>query len=102
MQSFFMCNKEEEDIENTIDSLDTAKQDDTNVTRINRVWRCGKLSIDKQAALFFSQLGISVSILSLCIYNLITHYDDCESNQLYSGLITMIVGIWTPSPKMKK
>lgn len=68
----------------------------------SHIWKCGHIQIDRHAALFFSQLGISLSIIALCTYNLIAHHDDCNNNQYYSGLLTMVIGIWTPSPKMKK
>ena len=72
-----------------------------DITEFTGMWKCGNVIMDRQVVLYFSQLGISLSVLSLCMYNLVVHYDDCNNNQLYSGLLTMIIGIWTPSPKMK-
>jgi len=65
-------------------------------------WTSCCITMDKRAVLFFSQLSISVSIMGLCIYQLITHYDDCDNNQLYSGILTMLIGIHLPAPKLRK
>ena len=60
------------------------------------------LTMDIRAVKFFSQLSISISILALCISQLVTHYDDCNSNQMYSNILMMIIGVWVPAPEYKK
>jgi hypothetical protein len=73
-----------------------------NRIKLENTWRSCCLLVDRRALLFFSQLGISISVMGLCIFQLITHHDDCDSNQLYSGLLTMLIGIHLPQPKMRK
>jgi len=60
------------------------------------------LIMDFRAVKFFSQLGISLLILGLCISQLVIHYDDCNSNQLYSNILMMIIGVWVPQPQYNK
>ena len=78
---------------------------ETQITRNNRdyIWRsCCGLETDKRILLFSCQASISIITLSLCVYMLITHQDDCDSNQLYSNILMMILGVWLPKPNMKK
>jgi hypothetical protein len=66
----------------------------------NSTWNSCCLSVDKDAVLFFSQFGISVGVISFCLYQLL-HIPDCEGQNAYTGLLTLILGVWLPSPKMK-
>jgi hypothetical protein len=67
---------------------------------LENVYKSCCLLVDKRALLFFSQLGISVSVLSVCLYQLLTHHNSCESNQMYSNILMMILGVWIPQPRM--
>jgi hypothetical protein len=69
---------------------------------LENVYKSCCLLVDKRALLFFSQLGISISVLAVCIFQLIKHYDDCNSNQMYSNILMMIIGVWVPAPTYKK
>ena len=60
------------------------------------------MTMDIRAVKFFSQLGISICILGLCISQLVIHYDDCNSNQMYSNILMMLIGVWVPAPNYKK
>ena len=66
------------------------------------VWRSSCFTADKRAVVFFSQLSITISVIGLCMYQLVKHHDDCDSNQLYSGILSMVIGIYLPQPKIKK
>ena len=68
----------------------------------NNEYKSFCLTIDKRALQFFSQLFICITVIVLCMYNLIEYPDDCNSNQMYTGLLTMIIGIYIPNPKMTK
>ena len=57
------------------------------------------ISSDKRALAFFSQFTISISVLLFSFYKLINS-DRCEDTQVYIGLITMIIGVYIPSPRM--
>ena len=66
-------------------------------------WRsCCGMAVDKRILLFSCQASISIITLTLCVYMLITHKEDCDSNQLYSNILMMILGVWLPQPNMKK
>ena len=67
------------------------------------LWRsCSGCDIDKRVLLFSCQASISLLTLTLCIYMLITNQDDCDSNQMYSNILMMLLGVWLPQPNMKK
>lgn len=60
-------------------------------------WRSCCLTVDKRALAFFSSLVISLIILLFCIYQLVNK-TECEDIQIYISLITMIIGVYLPSP----
>ena len=57
------------------------------------------ISSDKRALAFFSQFTISLMVMLFSFYKLINS-DRCEDTQVYIGLITMIIGVYLPAPKM--
>lgn len=62
-------------------------------------WQSCCMTIDRRATRYFSQLAIAMLIMVFCIVMLIKH-DDCPSQQLYSGILTTIIGIMLPSPSL--
>ena len=58
---------------------------------------CGNHSSDKRLLIFISSLSISLLVLILCCYQLVNK-SDCQSQNTYVGLITLIIGIWLKSP----
>jgi len=65
------------------------------------MWRSCCVELDKRAVLFFSQLFISVSIVTFCITLLIVK-QDCETFSRYSPLVTLLVGVWLPQPQLRE
>lgn len=68
---------------------------------VENTWNSCCLKTDRRAVIYFSQFGLSASVVVLCIYQLLTK-DDCNSNQLFLGLLTLILGVYLPSPKIRK
>jgi hypothetical protein len=68
---------------------------------IENNWKSCCLTVDKRAVLFFSQLSISILVILFCCFQLI-RLENCEAQSLYSGILTLILGVWCPSPKMTK
>ena len=64
-------------------------------------WDSCCLRIDKRAALFFSQLIISVVIILFSIYQLAT-ISECTRQTPFMSLLTLVIGVWLPSPNLKK
>ena len=65
------------------------------------IWRsCCGMKLDKRVVLFFSQFLIAMMIISFSLYQL-NKSNDCNHNQLYLGLLTLIIGIFLPNPKVK-
>lgn len=68
----------------------------------DNIWRsCSGCRLDRRATVFFSQLFISVVVICFCIYQLVNS-KSCERDSLYSGILTMVIGIFIPSPRIGK
>ena len=63
-------------------------------------WNSCCLRVDKRALSFFTQAAFSGSIVAFCIVMLITA-QDCATFSRYSPLLTLVVGVWLPSPQLK-
>ena len=73
---------------------------DIEAVEVEETWTSCCLKVDRSAVIFFSQLSISIGTISFCLYQLI-HLTECEQQQTYSSLLTLVLGVWLPSPKMK-
>jgi hypothetical protein len=65
------------------------------------MWESCCVKLDKRATIFFSQLCISLLSMTFCIYQMV-HLTDCESQGLYSGIFTLILGVWLPQPSLTR
>lgn len=68
--------------------------------KYENTWESCCIKLDKRATLFFSQLSISLLVIVFSLYQLL-HSSTCEKDQLYSGILTLILGVYLPQPKMK-
>ena len=66
-----------------------------------RRWNSCCFKLHPQATVFFSQFSMALIVIIFCCYQLV-RLDNCEAQSLYSGIITLILGIYCPSPKMRK
>ena len=62
-------------------------------------WKSCCMTIDRRATRYFSQLAIAFLVMTFCIVQLVRN-ETCESQQLYSGILTTIFGIMLPSPSL--
>ena len=81
------------------DVLVTLPEENISINEDN-LWRSCCLIMDRRMIVFFSQLVIGIAVISFSFVQLARN-NDCESNQLYVGLVTMIIGIFLPSPRVK-
>jgi hypothetical protein len=56
-------------------------------------WKSCCFEIHSQSSVFFAKVGISISVMSLCAYQLIT-LKDCQYQSLYSSLLSSIITYW--------
>lgn len=63
------------------------------------IWRSCCLILDSRAVLFFSQLSISVIIMIFCIRQMVV-LEDTDAQKNYGILLSFIIGIWFPAPKI--
>ena len=66
---------------------------------LENYWKSCCLILDKRFCQFFSQMGVMLLIIIFCIVQL-TRLDDCNNQRAYVGLLTFIVGILMPQPKI--
>jgi len=64
------------------------------------IWRSCCLEVDKRVVVFTSQFIITLMIITFSLYQL-AQKNTCEHQQFYSSLITMLIGIFLPSPRVK-
>jgi len=65
------------------------------------IWKSGCFQADKRVVIFISQFLIGVMVISFCLYQL-NKDSSCENQQIYIGLLTMMVGIFLPAPRIQK
>ena len=65
-----------------------------------REWKSCCLVIDKHATIFFSQLSIAIVTVVFCIVQL-SLSKTCERDSLYSGMLTLVLGVYLPTPRLK-
>lgn len=61
-------------------------------------WRSCCFEIHSSSSVFFAKVGISLSVMSLCGYQLIT-LKDCQYQSLYSSLLSSIITYWLSKNK---
>jgi hypothetical protein len=83
---------------------------ETQLTKNNReqndnleryIWKSGCFQADKRVIIFFSQFTICLMVISFSLYQL-NKDDSCDHQQIYIGLLTMMVGIFLPAPRIQK
>ena len=62
-------------------------------------WTSCCITVDKQAALFFSQLAVGCAVIGFCIGMLAAHHD-CETFSRWGPLLTFVVGVFLPAPHL--
>ena len=74
--------------------------DDKNIEYQNN-WKSCCFTLDRKATVYFSQLFVCVGIIFFCCLQMV-RLENCEAQQLYSSLLTMVIGILIPSPSIRK
>ena len=64
-------------------------------------WRSACLVMDKNAVMYFTQIGIIFFVICFAVFKLIT--DTTEGSQtIYMSLLTLCLGLVAPQPTFKK
>ncbi len=79
--------------------LETAVHIKEEMERSSNTWTSCCLTMDKRFVVFAVQ---SITCLSVMIFSMVMLFfrDSCD-NQIYVGLISTIIGLYMPSPKIK-
>ena len=64
-------------------------------------WRSGCMIVNKNAVMYFTTIFIICGIMIFCIFKLTTD-SSCVGQQAYMGLLTLLLGLISPSPVFKK
>lgn len=75
-------------------------QEDEKIFEHSNYWVSCCLKMDKRAVAYFSQLLISVGICGFTVAMMAVN-QDCATFSRYSPLLTLVVGVWLPSPRLK-
>jgi hypothetical protein len=87
----------EEKLELKIDT--PRRKSENNISEISEktfnrkvFWKSCCFELDRRAVSFFTQLLISLLIITFCLFQLHT-LDKCDSTE-YLSLLTMVLGVW--------
>ena len=77
-----------------------AVEDDERKFDHSYKWESCCLRVDKRALIYFTQAAFSASIVAFTVSMMVVH-QDCETFNRYSPLLTLVVGVWLPSPQLR-
>jgi hypothetical protein len=92
--------QEKKDAPTEIDMLSLQHKFDVEDRKENNQWHSCCLVLDRRAVQYFTQMTIIAAVMLFTIYQLCT-IDTCESQSVYIGLLTMLIGVLIPSPKFQ-
>lgn len=67
----------------------------------NETWKSCCMTMDKRAVQYFSQISIITGIMIFTITQLV-RLKECSSQVPYMSLLTFLIGILIPNPKISK
>ena len=65
-------------------------------TQEPKLWRSCCIQLDKQAVMYFSQIGIGVMVLSFSAVQLVRADFQCDQSSGYMALVSFIIGTYVP------
>jgi hypothetical protein len=64
-------------------------------------WSINSYVLDRRSVIYITHVSISMIMILFCMYQLVM-LEGCHSQQLYSSLLTLVIGIYLPSPSVPK
>jgi hypothetical protein len=92
--------QEKKEVPTEIDMLSLQHRFDLEDRKENNQWHSCCLVLDRRAVQYFTQMTIIAAVMLFTIYQLCT-IETCESQSVYIGLLTMLIGVLIPSPKFQ-
>lgn len=68
----------------------------------DKIWKSCCFIINQNFLKYIVQVSISLMVITLSIYKLIVIDDNSDEKSLYVSLLTLILGIYVPTPSVKK
>jgi Sec-independent protein secretion pathway component TatC len=75
-------------------------EDEKLEIELDNTWKSCCLTTDKRFLLFGTQFFVMLLIIIFCIVQLVKN-NDCDSQRAYSSLLTFIIGVMIPTPRVK-
>ena len=72
---------------------------EADTLKAENTWKSMCLEMDKRAVQYFTQMLIIAGIMGFCIHKVGTD-SSCVAQQSYTGLLTLLIGIVVPNPKL--
>ena len=98
-----MTEEEKTDIQKSpsLEKLEMEHKIEMENIQQQNTWRSCCYDLDKNAVMYFTQIGIIFFVICFAVFKLIT--DNSEGSQtIYMSLLTLCVGIVSPQPTFKK
>ena len=81
-------------------SVEVANQDNEQ-DNDEIIWKSCCLRSQRDAVVYFSVYAVIIIVLGFCFYQLI-HLQDCNSQQQYLAIVSLVLGIILPQPSIRK
>jgi hypothetical protein len=92
------CLKNNEEVRPEEEDLELQRSNSER--RVNIMWRSCCLELNRDFTIFFTKYIILISLMIFFSFEL--HIaKDCNDKQLYTSLLTLIIGVAIPSPRLK-
>lgn len=69
--------------------------------KYENTWRSCCLVVDRRAVVYLSQMFVIVFAMGFSMYQLMSIHE-CNGQQAYLGLLTMLIGLLCPNPNYQK
>lgn len=79
--------------------LQAENRDLERQSTMDKTWKSCCLTIDRNAAKYFIQVSILSGLIISSVIMIIVD-KECNSQKWYSGLLTLCLGVFLPSPKL--
>ena len=87
--------KEEKHADDTVKREHDMKIEDVKIIANieEQKWKSCCFSLHQESSLFFAKLSVSLLVITLCGYQLVT-LKDCNYQSLYSSLLSSVITFW--------
>jgi hypothetical protein len=89
-------------VDHELDRLKLEHQIDMDNNVAANVWKTSCLAVDRRCLIFMNQVMFSLAIMIFSMFKLSDNELDTEQHMVYLSLLTTIIGIFLPSPSLRR